>query len=212
MTSPKLQIYVGGAPKGQPRGRHVPAGKGKFRVVSTADPKIAAYRTRLIAVMKKAAKDQGWEPPKLVGGPWRVRPSHLVRVDVVAYFPTQDAERWGHYCGKKPDRDNIDKLILDCAGAKNGAGLFKDDACVAAGGVLKVWSGLGGVQITLSSLDGQMHQQDDDDDLGALEPDPLDVLREELKHREPFGIERLVTVGGRTYRWLDGVAFATYPR
>ncbi len=178
MTTSTLSIYVGGAPKGQPRGRHVPAGKGKFRVVSTADPKIAAYRTRLIAVMKQEAKDKGWEPPK------------LVRVDIVAYFATKDAERWGYYCGKKPDRDNIDKLVLDCAGAKNGAGLFKDDACVAAGGVPKVWSRLGGVQIELRSLDGVKFQQDDDDDLGALEPDPLDALKEELKHREPFGLEK----------------------
>jgi Holliday junction resolvase RusA-like endonuclease len=174
MTAPVLYIYVGGAPKGQPRGRHVPAGKGKFRVVSTADPRIAAYRTRLIAVMKQEAKRQDWKPPE------------LVRVDIAAYFATKDAERWGHYCGKKPDRDNIDKLILDCAGAKNGAGLFKDDACVAAGGVMKVWSKLGGVLIELKSLDAVIPQQDDDDDLGAL--------REQGSGPggEPFGLERLL--------------------
>jgi Holliday junction resolvase RusA-like endonuclease len=179
MTGKPLCIYVGGAPKGQPRGRHVPAGKGKFRVVSTADPKIAAYRTRLIAVMKEKAKGQSWEPPMLVS------------VNIVAYYVTRKQHLWGHYCGKKPDRDNIDKLILDCAGAKNGAGLFKDDACVAAGSILKLWSRLGGVQIELTSLDGVMPQQDDDDDLGAQEYD-LDGLKEELKHREPFGLERFL--------------------
>ena len=215
-----LSIYVGGAPKGQPRPLFVPArGGGKFRVVSTADRKIAAYRTRMIAVMKHASVMALWKPPP-----------KLVRVDVVAYFATKDAALWGHYCGKKPDRDNIDKLILDCAGAKNGAGLFKDDACVAAGSVLKLWSRLGGVQITLTSLDGVMPQQDDEDDLGAQEPDLLDNLREELKHREPFGIEKFlvhepgVDMGGidrepspawRHQRkdgiwWLDGVGFMPY--
>jgi Holliday junction resolvase RusA-like endonuclease len=165
----KLHIYVAGAPKGQPRGRHVPAGKGKFRVVSTADPKITAYRTRLIAVMKEEAKSQGWETPK------------LVEVNILAFFYTKDSFKWGHYCGKKPDRDNIDKLILDCAGAKNGAGLFKDDACVAAGSVTKLWSRLGGLQIELTSLDGVWPQQDDDDDLGAQEPEQ-EVVYEHRKY------------------------------
>ncbi len=174
LMTKRLCIYVGGTPKGQPRGRHVPAGKGKFRVVSTADPKIKAYRTRLIAVMKECAKNQGWEPPT------------LCHVEILAFLYTKDSSKWGYYCGKKPDRDNIDKLVLDCAGAKNGAGLFKDDACVADGSVRKMWSRLGGLQIELTSLDGVRPQQDDDDDLGALEP-----AREDARiDREPLGYWR----------------------
>lgn len=148
-----LHVYVSGAPKGQPRARHVPAGKGKVRVVSTMDPKIAAYRIRMIAIMKHEAKAAGWAKPK------------LAQVDVIAYYATKDHAKRGQYCGKKPDRDNIDKLILDCA---QEAKLIGDDATVAAGAVTKLWSALGGVQIAFRSLDGVSPQQDDDDDTGAL--------------------------------------------
>jgi Holliday junction resolvase RusA-like endonuclease len=162
-----LTIYVAGDPVGQPRARCIPLPGGKVKLVSTADKKKKAYKTRLIAAMKRAAKKQGWQVPELVA------------CYIVAFYSTRSPERWGNYCGKKPDRDNIDKLILDCAGKKNGAGIITDDAKVAQGGVMKIWSRHGGVSIIFYSLDGMKPPDPERDDLGAIvvtcEPEPKTI-------------------------------------
>ncbi len=54
----RLVVHLPGGPKGQPRGRHVPAGKGRFRIPSNTVPKIEPDQTRLEGVMRKAAKAQ----------------------------------------------------------------------------------------------------------------------------------------------------------
>lgn len=151
-----LTIYIAGDPVGQPRARCIPLPGGKVKLVSTADKKKKAYKAQLIVAMKRAAKEQGWQVLK------------LVECDILAFFSTRDEKRWGNYCGKKPDRDNIDKLILDCAGQKRGAGIITDDATVAQGGVRKMWSEHGGVSITFRSLDGVKPPDPERGDLGAL--------------------------------------------
>lgn len=158
MTPPALHVYIGGEPVGQPRARHIKLPGGKVRVVSTADKDKKAYRAHVIAVMKQEAKRQGWAVPK------------LFRCDITSYFATKRRDLWGTYCGKKPDRDNIDKLILDCAGRKNGAGIIKDDAGAADGSLPKLWSETGGVLIVFRSLDGVEPPDPDRNDLGVLEP------------------------------------------
>ena len=161
MTKPppnfeRLVVHLPGNPVGQPRGRHVPAGKGRVRVVAVTDPAIAAYQTRLEEAMRAAAEDQGWTCPEGPLGVW-----------ITAYFGTRDQARWGFYCGKKCDRDNIDKLWLDCAGR---AGLIykKRDERVAEGGVRKVWAPTGGVVAVFRSLEGVRAPEEPDDDLGVF--------------------------------------------
>ena len=151
MSSDGLFIAIKGSPVGQPRPRCVP---GRRTPVSTMKAKVKAYRKHMIAVMKTAVKSAGWRRAK------------LFECSITAYYPTPKSERWGRYCGKVPDRDNIDKLILDCAKA---AGIIVDDAGAVEGGVRKLWSEVGGVHIRFRSLDGVYPPDPDAGELGVLE-------------------------------------------
>ena len=152
----KLFIYVAGDPVGQPRARCIALPGGKVKLISTADKKKSAYKKQLIALMKREAKRQGWEAPALAA------------CFVLAYFGTKHKDRWGRYCGKKPDRDNIDKLILDCAGEKKGAGIIKDDAKIVEGGVRKMWGNKGAVLIEFRAYPKDACPVDVEiDDIGA---------------------------------------------
>ena len=155
-NSGRLVVHLPGSPVGQPRGRHVPAGKGRVRVVAVTDPAIAAYQTRLEEAMRQAADEQGWEVTDAPLGVW-----------ITAYFSTRHRDRWGLYCGKKPDGDNVSKSIWDCA---SRAGLIyrKRDERVAEGGVRKVWAPTGGVVAVFRSLEGVRAPEEPDDDLGAF--------------------------------------------
>lgn len=73
------------------------------------------------------------------------------RVDWVAYFTmpaSWSMKKKTLMCGtfhrKKPDRDNIDKAILDA--------LFKNDSGIASGQLLKFWDDGGGARIELEIL------------------------------------------------------------
>lgn len=154
MTAKPLRIFLGSQAVAQPRARHVPVGRGKMRrVVSTADKKVKAYREHLIALLKREAKAQGWVAPSVVDVSW------------TAYVETAGKALWGRYCPVKPDRDNVDKLVLDCAKV---AKIVKDDDSVADGRLLKVWAECGGWEVTFRSLEGAVPPDPDDDDLGVF--------------------------------------------
>ena len=148
MTS--LHVYIGGDPVGQPRARHIP---GVKTPVSTADKRKKIYRAHVIGVMKRRLHKHDWTVPKIVEVSW------------ISYNKTRDRKKWGHYCDKKPDRDNSDKLILDCA---QKAGIIRDDKSVAEGTLRKVWSRYGGWTIIFRSLDGALPPDPDAEDLGAF--------------------------------------------
>lgn len=59
-----------------------------------------------------------------------------VSVETTVFLPTKDAKRWGKPHTLKPDRDNLDKAILDAVSA---AGAWPDDCIVWSGGLRKVW-------------------------------------------------------------------------
>jgi Holliday junction resolvase RusA-like endonuclease len=65
-----------------------------------------------------------------------------LRVDVTFFFPTKVSDRWGKPHTHKPDRDNLDKLVLDeCT----KVGVFGGDDCrVSAGMIRKYWVRPGG--------------------------------------------------------------------
>lgn len=150
----RLIVHTFSAPVGQPRARHVP---GVPTPVSTADKKVKAYRAHLTAEMRRQAERQGWKAPM-----------NAVRVNWQSWHATRDKKRWGLYNTTKPDRDNIDKLILDCA---QDAGIIpKGDQRVADGRLVKVWCkpGAQGLLIDFEDLDGQRPQVESADDLGAF--------------------------------------------
>ena len=150
-SAPSLFVAIAGSPVGQPRGRCV---QGRPAPVSTMKASIRAYRAHMVEVMKIVVKHAGWQRVK------------LFECSITAYYPTRNSKLWGRYCGKVPDRDNIDKLILDCA---KTAGIIKDDAGAVEGGVRKLWAQTGDVHIAFRSLDGVEPPDPDADETGALE-------------------------------------------
>ncbi len=150
----KLHLSLGGDPVGQPRGR-VP--KGRTKPVSLMSKRHRSYRTALVGIMERAKDAAGW-----------VRPV-LARCDVIAYFGTKDRAKWGYYCGKVPDIDNIQKMVLDAAQA---AGIIKDDRSIAAGSTEKIWAYSGAVLVSFGGLDAEAPAptDDDPDDLGVDAP------------------------------------------
>jgi Holliday junction resolvase RusA-like endonuclease len=84
-----------------------------------------AYCTHLIAEMRREAARQGWKASK-----------GAVMCSWDAFYPTKDTGRLGRYHHVKPDRDNIDKTILDCA---QKAGIVRGDQQFADGRTTKTW-------------------------------------------------------------------------
>ena len=130
-----LSFYAYGTPKGQPRGRACVRGKhAGIYDPGTADGWKASVRA--------AARD-AWVA---MGKPIFTGP---LRVEIVVNFARpKNHFRTGKHAGKvkpdapnyhttKPDRDNLDKAILD---ALTNAGIWADDSIVCAGGITKQYA------------------------------------------------------------------------
>jgi len=143
MTS--LSFFVDGDPKAQPRGRACRRGNHAGIYDSgTADAWKASVR---------AAAKKGWDGVMFTGP---------LRVDVAVYFKRPKSH---FFTGKrsdvlrpdapnfhtsKPDRDNLDKAILD---ALTNAGIWKDDAQVCAGIITKSYvQFIAGANVTITTL------------------------------------------------------------
>ena len=124
-----LAFFACGTPKGQPRGRAVRRGAH----AGIYDPGTADnWKLSVRAAAKELWDRQPFQGP--------------IRVSITAFFPRPKSH---FYTGKragikrddapeyhtgKPDRDNLDKAILD---ALTNAGIWKDDAQVCAGCISK---------------------------------------------------------------------------
>jgi Holliday junction resolvase RusA-like endonuclease len=123
LTTP-LTFSARGTPRPKSRPRLV-----RGRWVSTANPheklwKKAVERAAFAAVIYRG------DPVPLFTGP--------VRVSMVFTFepPASDRGRIGQPHDQKPDKDNLEKLVLD---AMERAGVFRNDSQVAQGPVEKWW-------------------------------------------------------------------------
>jgi Holliday junction resolvase RusA-like endonuclease len=137
---PIVSFKVLGVPRPQPRPRFA-----QGRVVAEIDPKVKQWQAagRHAATMAK----EGLNPN--VGG---LRMDSAVadalgggkalRVDITFYFGTRHAERWGKPHTHRPDRDNLDKLVLDEMTKVQLIG--GDDCRVSAGTIRKRWCDLTG--------------------------------------------------------------------
>jgi len=125
---------VDGVPKGQPRPRGFAFRRANKTSVRVYDPGTAEGWKAQIALAVKP-----FLPPQPLTGP--------IRVDILFRFP-----RPKRLCRKKdppgelphtakPDRDNCDKAVLD---ALKQVGLYRDDAQVCDGRIVKVYHALGG--------------------------------------------------------------------
>jgi len=123
-----IRLTVRGEPKSQPRPRFV-----QGRVISNITPAVSSWQ----GAVRRAASEA---LNAIAGG--LLHKAIALRVDVTFFFPTKVSDRWGKPHTHKPDRDNLDKLVLDEA---TKVGLFGGDDCrVSAGMIRKYWCRPGG--------------------------------------------------------------------
>lgn len=124
-----LVFFVPGVPRPQPRPRLVKSGN----VISTLDKNAARWRAQVRKHVLDAMKNRaGVERACLV------RPlDGALRVDMRFCFPTKETSRHGKHHLQVPDKDNLEKLVLD---SMEAAGIFaKSDSQVAEGETSKFW-------------------------------------------------------------------------
>lgn len=140
-----LTFFAPGTPKGQPRGRACIRGNhAGIYDPGTADGWKASVR---------AAAKRGWDGVIFTGP---------LRVDVAVYFKRPKSHFYTgkrsdvlrpdapNYHTSKPDRDNLDKAILD---ALTHAGVWKDDAQVCGGTFTKSYvQFISGANVTITAL------------------------------------------------------------
>ena len=140
-----LQVYVDGRPRPQPRPRFI-----NGRVISNANAHAKLWKDRLVTAFQGAR-----------AGAARVeRPVFLMSQ---AMFSTPDRSRWGHPHAFLPDKDNVEKLVMD---ALVSAGTIKDDSLIYGGEIVKLWAERDGMLVSL--LEPGERVPADPDDLGAL--------------------------------------------
>ena len=141
----ELTLFIPGIPKAQPRARATSRG-GRF--TRMYDPGTAEAWKGCIAL---AIRDH--MPAAPMDGPVRVdltfllpRPKRLMR--------KRDPDG-AMYCTAKPDRDNLDKAVLDCL---TEMGMWRDDAQVVDGRLRKMYApkdGRTGVELRITQLENE---------------------------------------------------------
>lgn len=118
------------------------------RVVTTTKPKEKLWRLAVERAAREAVANRG-DPVPLFTGP--------VRVTLRFTFepPATERQRIGQPHTHKPDKDNLEKLVLD---AMQRAGIFKDDGQVAQGPVEKWWGERAGVVVLAEPIDAPRAQ------------------------------------------------------
>jgi Holliday junction resolvase RusA-like endonuclease len=136
-----IEFTILGPPKAQKRHRDVQCGKFRRRY----DPSTKEKETFAQLVQRHA-------PDELLRGP--------VCLSWAAYFPRpQSHYRTGRYAGqlkptaplwhtKRPDRDNVDKFLMDAM-----TGIFwAEDAIVCAGTLIKKYDARPRIEVTVETL------------------------------------------------------------
>lgn len=139
-------------PKGSPRDRHLSALVARHLGRPEPTPEIHHYTP-------DATEDWTAAAAMVLGSHWRAsgrstpHRHHPVRVDVVARFEPPDEPKHPVFHVVRPDRDNLDKIVLD---SLVRADVLVDDAQVCAGEPLKLYAAPGerpSVRVVLSLLE-----------------------------------------------------------
>ena len=118
-----MQFFVSGKPHPQTRPR---MNKKTGHVYSNANKNLVMWKNSLKKSMSAASMD-----PACFGV------EGAVCVDMVFYLPIKDKKRHGQICHTKPDKDNLEKAVLDIM---EECGIFKvGDSQVGVGEVIKLW-------------------------------------------------------------------------
>lgn len=123
MTGQRLRVAVAGQPVQQGSksvGKH-----GQMYDAKGHDLK--AYRTKVAYAVKRAAREQGWEPGY----------NGAVRVDAVWYVRRPARSQFGDYPAGPPDADKYERALGD---ALTESGALSDDARICRWVVAKEWA------------------------------------------------------------------------
>ncbi len=119
------QLFVRGRPYAQTRARHAQVGD-KIVTYSNASKTLKKWKHDLMIEIRAAQKVMALQ--SLEGA---------LCVDLVFFMPIKDRARHGQVCYTKPDKDNLEKAVLDVLG---DAGVFAvGDSQVGVGQTAKVW-------------------------------------------------------------------------
>lgn len=134
-----MQVFIAGIPYAQTRARHVIKEDGTQQVYSSASEGLKRWRGALEQGLLKARRELALEP--MTG---------VLCVDMVFMLPVKEKSRWGELAPVKPDKDNLEKAVLDVMGDCKFFAV--GDQQVAAGGPIKLWCrrGEGGVLIRVA--------------------------------------------------------------
>jgi Holliday junction resolvase RusA-like endonuclease len=157
-----IEFFVPGDPKGQPRARAFAMNRGGKTMVRMYDPATAEGWKNAIAMAAKAHC-----PFPALLGPLRIsehfvfaRPRSHFRTGRFAGVLRDDAP---YYHVGKPDRDNLDKAVLD---ALKMLGFFKDDCQVCSGELLKTYGDKPGCSIRIDCLSDAFARAQESSDPG----------------------------------------------
>jgi len=132
-----LTLTIAGTPQAWARARYIP---GRKRPVQ-AHRNARRWREHVVACARELPR-----PAWLSGA---------VRVDILAVFPSKQ-DRWGAEHTNKPDKDNVEKAILD--GLELAGVLPKGDQRVSRGETHKVWGDAGRAVIEIRPATTELHR------------------------------------------------------
>lgn len=140
-----LRIFIPGTPKAQPRPRAFARKFGQVYSARVYDPGTAeGWKGTLAAALLKGKPSTPIDQPISVGLTF-----YLPRPKKFCRKKDNPGALW---CSGKPDRDNLDKAVLDCM---KQIGWFRDDSIVCGGEVVKLYhsiTGVPGVFIVIRAL------------------------------------------------------------
>lgn len=125
-----------GNPRPKARPRRVKAG----HFVSTALPKEKIWKAVVERACREALAERGDPLPLFPGA---------VRVSMQFTFKATNSNAVGSPHTQKPDKDNLEKLVLD---VMERAGVVRNDSQAADGPVSKVWGERGSLMVLVEPL------------------------------------------------------------
>lgn len=149
-----IQFTVPGAPQGmdRARSRFQSNGRGGGFIQHYTTKESRDYKALIGLFARSRRPEKPWEGP--------------IRVDVIAYLErpkylqTRKSPAHAIWCTQKPDRDNIDKAVLDAI--TDVGGFWLDDKQVCCGGVAKCYAAKDcqpGLVIRISQLEERVDEE-----------------------------------------------------
>lgn len=149
-----IQFTVPGEPEGMQRPRAgFRKGRGGKKFIQMYSPaESVAYKQKIALFAQSRRPDQPWDGPiRLDWIAYMERPQYLMK-------PT--SPRHAIWCRQKPDRDNIDKAIMDAI--TQVGGFWLDDKDVCFGAIAKLYRAMDsqpGLVIRLSRLPERVDEE-----------------------------------------------------